>query len=59
MSTEKPPRKRAARSKVIREIFGTCGRFNVRGIPNFAVFADGRLVMEQAGVVNHDQRTSG
>jgi len=30
-------------------------RFNVRGIPNFAVFAGGRLVMQQAGVVNHDQ----
>jgi thioredoxin 2 len=30
-------------------------RFNVRGIPNFAVFTDGRLVMQQAGVVNHDQ----
>jgi thioredoxin 2 len=30
-------------------------RFNVRGIPNFAVFANGRLVSQQAGVVNHDQ----
>ena len=30
-------------------------RFNVRGIPNFAVFNGGRLVMQQAGVVNHDQ----
>jgi thioredoxin 2 len=30
-------------------------RFNVRGIPNFAVFARGRLVTQQAGVVNHDQ----
>ena len=30
-------------------------RFNVRGIPNFAVFAGGRLVRQQAGVVNHDQ----
>jgi len=26
-------------------------RYNVRGIPNFAVFADGRLVQQQAGVV--------
>jgi thioredoxin 2 len=30
-------------------------RFNVRGIPNFAVFNGGRLVSQQAGVVNHDQ----
>jgi thioredoxin 2 len=30
-------------------------RLNVRGIPNFAVFNGGRLVMQQAGVVNHDQ----
>jgi thioredoxin 2 len=30
-------------------------RFNVRGIPNLAVFAGGRLVSQQAGVVNHDQ----
>lgn len=27
------------------------GRYNVRGIPNFAVFADGKLVRQQAGVV--------
>jgi thioredoxin 2 len=31
------------------------GRFNVRGIPNFAVFSSGRLVMQQAGLVGHDQ----
>jgi thioredoxin 2 len=31
------------------------GRFNVRGIPNFAVFVGGRLVTQQAGVVNHSQ----
>jgi thioredoxin 2 len=31
------------------------GRFNVRGIPNFAVFSGGRLVMQQAGLVNHHQ----
>ncbi len=31
------------------------GRFNVRGIPNFAVFYGGRLVMQQAGLVKHDQ----
>lgn len=30
------------------------GRFNVRGIPNFAVFFGGRLVMQQPGVVGHD-----
>jgi thioredoxin 2 len=30
-------------------------RYRVRGIPNFAVFAGGRLVTQQAGVVNHDQ----
>lgn len=30
-------------------------RYNVRGIPNFAVFANGRLVQQQAGVVGHEQ----
>ena len=30
-------------------------RYNVRGIPNFAVFRDGRLVQQQAGVVPHQQ----
>jgi thioredoxin 2 len=30
-------------------------RFNVRGIPNFAVFSGGRMVMQQAGLVAHDQ----
>ena len=30
-------------------------RFDVRGIPNFAVFSGGRLVMQQAGLVKHDQ----
>ena len=30
-------------------------RFNIRGIPNFAVFAEGRLVRQQAGLVGHDQ----
>lgn len=29
-------------------------RYNVRGIPNFAVFFGGRLVMQQAGVVRHE-----
>jgi thioredoxin 2 len=28
-------------------------RFNVRGIPNFAVFFSGKLVRQQAGVVDH------
>jgi thioredoxin 2 len=31
------------------------GRFNVRGIPNFAVLSGGRVVMQQAGLVNHEQ----
>ncbi len=30
-------------------------RYNVRGIPNFAVFFGGRLVKQQAGLVKHDQ----
>ena len=30
-------------------------RHNVRGIPNFIVFLDGRVVLQQAGVVNHEQ----
>ncbi len=29
-------------------------RYNVRGIPNFAVFAGGKLVQQQAGVVGHE-----
>ena len=28
-------------------------RYQVRGIPNFAVFSEGRLVKQQAGVVDH------
>jgi thioredoxin 2 len=28
-------------------------RFNIRGIPNFVVIRNGRLVMQQAGVVGH------
>lgn len=28
-------------------------RYNVQGIPNFAVFSGGKLVRQQAGVVNH------
>ena len=30
-------------------------RYNVRGIPNFAIFHQGRLVQQQAGVVEHQQ----
>ena len=30
-------------------------RYNVRGIPNFAVFSNGRLIQQQAGVVDADQ----
>jgi thioredoxin 2 len=33
-------------------------RYNVRGIPNFAVFHGGRLVSQQAGVVGHQQMES-
>jgi thioredoxin 2 len=29
-------------------------RYNVRGIPNFAIFSGGKLVQQQAGVVGHD-----
>jgi thioredoxin 2 len=30
-------------------------RYNVRGIPNFAVFAGGRLVQQQAGLIDSAQ----
>lgn len=30
-------------------------RYNVRGIPNFAVFSGGKLVQQQAGLVDADQ----
>jgi thioredoxin 2 len=33
-------------------------RFNVRGIPNFVVLYGGRPVMQQAGLVNHEQMES-
>jgi thioredoxin 2 len=33
-------------------------RYNVRGIPNFAVFANGKLVQQQAGLVGSDQMNS-
>jgi thioredoxin 2 len=31
------------------------GRFDVRGIPNFVVISGGRVVKQQAGLVDHDQ----
>lgn len=34
---------------------GLAARYDVRGIPNFAVFFGGRLVMQQAGAVAHEQ----
>jgi thioredoxin 2 len=30
-------------------------RYNIRGIPNFIVFAGGKLVTQQAGAVGHQQ----
>jgi thioredoxin 2 len=33
-------------------------RYNIRGIPNFIVFAGGKLVNQQAGVVGHQQMES-
>jgi thioredoxin 2 len=30
-------------------------RFNVQGIPNFAVFYRGKLVTQQAGLIDHRQ----
>jgi thioredoxin 2 len=30
-------------------------RYQIRGIPNFAVFKQGKLVFQQAGLVNHQQ----
>jgi thioredoxin 2 len=37
---------------------GLAARFNVRGIPNFAVFSGGRLVRQQAGLVDHGEMES-
>jgi thioredoxin 2 len=31
------------------------GRFDVRGIPNFVVLSGGRVLLQQAGLVSHDQ----
>ena len=33
-------------------------RYNVRGIPNFAVFSGGQLVRQQAGLVDHATMSS-
>jgi thioredoxin 2 len=30
-------------------------RFQIRGIPNFAVLQDGRIISQQAGLVGHEQ----
>jgi thioredoxin 2 len=47
---------RAVVLKVDTEMYPElAARFNVRGIPNFAVFLGGRLVLQQAGVVDHHQ----
>lgn len=37
---------------------GLASRFQIRGIPYFAVFSGGRPVMQQAGVVGHVQMES-
>ena len=34
---------------------GLGARYNVRGIPNFAVLSGGKLVTQQAGLVGHEQ----
>jgi thioredoxin 2 len=34
---------------------GLAARFNIRGIPNFAVFSAGRLISQNAGLVDHTQ----
>ena len=33
---------------------GLSARFQIRGIPNFAVMAGGKMVMQQAGLVGHE-----
>jgi thioredoxin 2 len=37
---------------------GLAARFQIRGIPNFVVLSGGRVVMQQAGVVGHEQMES-
>ena len=34
---------------------GLAGRYKVQGIPNFVVLSGGRVVLQQAGVVDHGQ----
>jgi thioredoxin 2 len=34
---------------------GLASRFNVRGIPNFVVFYRGHPVLQETGVVDHEQ----
>jgi thioredoxin 2 len=34
---------------------GLAARYNVRGIPNFAIFSNGKLVQQQAGLVGADR----
>ena len=47
---------RAVVLKVDTERYPELGiRFNVRGIPNFAIFRNGRLALQQAGLVGHEQ----
>jgi thioredoxin 2 len=47
---------RAIVVKVDTELFPQLAmRYNVRGIPNFVVLYAGRPVMQQAGVVHHEQ----
>lgn len=47
---------RAIVMKVDTEQYPTlAARYNVRGIPNFAVFAGGKVVFQQAGAVGHEQ----
>jgi thioredoxin 2 len=42
--------------KVDREKYPQlAGRFNVSSIPNFVVLSGGRVVTQQAGVVDHSQ----
>jgi thioredoxin 2 len=45
--------------KVDTEIYPQlAARFNVRGIPYFVVFYRGKPIMQQAGVVDHNQMES-
>lgn len=47
---------RAIVAKVNSDLYpDLAARYNVRGIPNFVVLYGGRLVMQQAGLVDHHQ----